>query len=59
MGRQKLENLTDAAGPVYEVGRGVTDPRITYLALYNTSGDKCYIYPNAAGNGLEVTPVRP
>ena len=59
MGKANLENLTDAKGPVAEIGRGVTDPRITYFALYNTSGVKCYCFPNAAGNGLTVSTTKP
>lgn len=59
MGSQKLESKIDAKGPVYELGRGVTDPAITYVALYNTSGVKCYLFPNAAGNGVTCSTTKP
>jgi hypothetical protein len=42
-----------------ELGRGVTDPDITYLALRNANGTKCYIYPNAAGDGIVVSTTKP
>jgi hypothetical protein len=42
-----------------ELGRGVSDPDITYLALRNANGTKCYIYPNAAGNGIVVSITKP
>jgi hypothetical protein len=42
-----------------EMGRGTTDPDITYLGLRNANGTKCYIYPNAAGNGIVVSTVKP
>lgn len=59
MGKAKLESLTDAKGPVAEIGRGTTDTSITYVALYNTNGTKCYLHPNAAGDGIVVTSVIP
>lgn len=54
-----LKSWEDARGQVLECGRGVTDPRVTYTAQYNTNGVKCYRYPNAAGNGDVVTTVAP
>jgi hypothetical protein len=42
-----------------ELGRGTTDTDITYLGLRNANGTKCYIYPNAAGNGIVVTTIQP
>jgi hypothetical protein len=42
-----------------ELGRGVSDTDITYLALRNANGTKCYIYPNAAGNGIVVSTTKP
>lgn len=42
-----------------EVGRGSTDTDITYVALRNDTGVKCYIYPNAAGNGIVVSTTKP
>jgi hypothetical protein len=41
------------------LGRGVTDTDITYLALRNANGTKCYIYPNATGNGIVVSTTKP
>lgn len=58
-GKAVLESLTDAKGPVAEIGRGVTDPAITYVALYNTNGTKCYLFPNEAGNGTIVSTTKP
>jgi len=51
--------LDDEDGPVMAFGRGASDPNITYLALYNTNGTKCYIYPNAAGDGTITSSVKP
>jgi hypothetical protein len=42
-----------------ELGRGTSDTDITYLALRNANGTKCYIYPNAAGNGIVVSTTKP
>jgi hypothetical protein len=42
-----------------ELGRGGSDTDITYLALRNANGTKCYIYPNAAGNGIVVSTTKP
>jgi hypothetical protein len=42
-----------------ELGRGTTDTDITYLGLRNANGTKCYIYPNAAGNGIVVSTEKP
>lgn len=42
-----------------EVGRGTTDPDITYLALRNANGTRCYIYPDAAGTGIVVSTTKP
>ena len=48
-----------ASGVDAEVGRGTTDPDITYVALRNANGTKCYIYPNAAGTGIVVSTAKP
>ena len=53
------ESIEDDKGQVFEVGRGVNDPRITYFASYNTNGTKVYTYPNEDGNGLITTTVQP
>lgn len=53
------KTLDDEKGPVSAFGRGVSDPNVTYLALYNTNNTKIYIYPDAAGTGLIVTSVKP
>jgi len=52
------EAVTDAKGPVYSIGRGVSDPSITYLALYR-AGTVRYLFSNEAGDGLEVSLVKP
>lgn len=49
----------DDVGIVAQIGRGVSDPNITYVALYNTGGTKCYVYPNAAGTGIIVSATQP
>jgi hypothetical protein len=51
--------VEDAKGLVVEFGRGASDPRITYFALFNTNGTKCYVFPNAAGDGVLVSTVQP
>lgn len=58
-GKKVTERLLDQAGRVYEIGRGESDPRITYLALFNTNGTITYLYPDAAGTALVVTPTKP
>lgn len=54
-----LEQVTDAKGVVYAIGRGESDTKVTYLKLFNTGGTACYLHPNAAGNALVVTTVKP
>ena len=51
--RMDMHGISDA------VGRGETDTDITYQTLINEGGDPCFIYPNAAGNGIIVTQTRP
>jgi len=48
-----------ATGVDAEMGRGTSDPDITYLALRNANGTRCYIYPDAAGTGIVVTTTHP
>ena len=55
----EVKVLFDETGLVYIVGRGESDTNITYTALYNTANVLCYTYPNAAGNGLVTTTVKP
>lgn len=50
--------LGDIAKEV-EIGQGTTDGDITFIALRNESGTKCYIYPNAAGNDIVVSTTKP
>ncbi len=40
-------------------GRGETDQDITYFEAMNEAGVPCFIYPNAAGNGIIVSTSRP
>lgn len=40
-------------------GRGETDTDITYFEAMNENGTPCFIYPNAAGNGILVSTTRP
>lgn len=51
--------LDDERGFVCEIGRGTLDKNVTYFALKNTSGVTVYIWPNAAGNGIEASQVKP
>ncbi len=52
-----INHISQSGG--IEFGRGVTDTEITYIALRNSNGTKCYLYPNAAGTGITVTTVKP
>jgi hypothetical protein len=52
------EILDDEVGPVMAFGRGVSDPTVTYLALYR-NGTKVYLYVNADLDGAIVTTVKP
>lgn len=51
--------IFDEKGLVKVIGRGETNSLITYTGMYNASGTLCYIYPNAAGNGITVSTVKP
>lgn len=54
-----IKVFKDDRGIALEVFRGTTDPRITGTVSYNTNGQACYTYPNAAGNGTITTLVHP
>lgn len=56
---EKLEVEWVTDGTDAEIGRGTTDTDITFIALRNASGAKCYIYPNATGDGIEVSTTKP
>lgn len=49
----------DKAGAVCEIGRGLGDTDITFIALKNENGNTVYAYPNAAGNGWIFPGSRP
>jgi hypothetical protein len=51
--------IFDERGLIAVIGRGETNPLITYKALNNAAGVLCYIYPNAAGNGVLCSTVKP
>lgn len=51
--------VVDELGLVTVQGRGETDTSITYYGAFNTNGTLVYFYPNAAGNALIVTTVKP
>lgn len=51
--------ITDENGRIVGFGRGVLDPNVTYMVLLNTNNQLCYIFPNAAGNGIIVSTVKP
>lgn len=51
--------IVDERGVVCIIGRGESNPLITYKAFYNAAGTLCYIYPNAAGNGVLCSTVKP
>ena len=42
-----------------ELGRGSSDPDITYIRLRNTGATFYYLFPNAAGDGVTVQATRP
>jgi hypothetical protein len=54
-----LSQSRDLSALGIEFGRGATDTDITYIALRNASGTKCYVYPNAAGNAITVSTTKP
>lgn len=54
-----VDNFDDEFGPVVSFGRGTNDVNITFIALFNTNGDKIYLYPNADGNGVVATATKP
>jgi hypothetical protein len=52
IGSDETKVYVDPLGIVAIIGRGESDPNVTYFALKNTNGDTVYCYPNAAGDGL-------
>lgn len=40
-------------------GRGATDTDITFVALRNSAGTLCYVYPATAGNAITVSTTKP
>jgi hypothetical protein len=48
-----------ASGVFLRSFRGTTDSDITGWIMTNENGDTCYVYPNAAGNGIEVSTTKP
>ncbi|MFH2036754.1 MAG: dockerin type I repeat-containing protein [Candidatus Zixiibacteriota bacterium] len=42
-----------------ELGRGTSNTNITYMALRNANGTKCYIYPDPTGNTIIVSTTKP
>jgi hypothetical protein len=54
-------NLVDRlnSNAVITFGTGATDTDITYIALRNATGQKCYVYPNGAGNAITVSTTKP
>lgn len=59
IGAEETKVYVDALGVVAVIGRGETDVNVTYVALKNTNGDTVYAYPNAAGNGWQLSTVKP
>lgn len=55
----EADALFDDVGLVRLTGRGELDENVTYVALYNTNNVLCFIYPNAAGDGLIVQTTKP
>lgn len=51
--------IVDEFGRIVGFGRGVLDTNVTYMVLLNTNNALCYVYPNAAGNGLIVQTTKP
>ena len=59
IGDLKLDDGNSTQNERAEIGRGVTDTDITYIALRNATGVKSYIYPNAGGTGITVSTTKP
>ena len=56
----KLVRFEDSEGnAIMEIGRGTTDADATFIALYNTDGEKAYVLPNATQDGITVQSGRP
>jgi hypothetical protein len=56
--QEKLD-IGYASGVFLRAFRGTTDTDITGWIMTNENGDTCYVYPNAAGNGIEVSTTKP
>ena len=55
---EKLEVEWVSGGTDIELGRGSTDPDVTFITLRSPNGTKYYIYPDDLGN-LVVTTTKP
>lgn len=42
-----------------QFGRGATDTDITFVALRNSAGTLCYVYPDTAGTAIVVSATKP
>lgn len=58
-GSKVANRWLDQLGRVAQLGRGESDPNVTYLMLFNTNSTECYLYPNADGDALTVSTVKP
>ena len=52
-------DVTYASGVFLRSFRGTTDTDITGWIMTNSEGDTCYVYPNSAGNAMEVSTTKP
>lgn len=59
IGNLKLDDGNSTQSEQAEIGRGATDTDITYIALRNATGVKCYVYPNSGGTGITVSTTKP
>jgi hypothetical protein len=56
--QEKLD-IGYASGVFLRAFRGTTDTDITGWIMTNENGDTCYVYPNAAGDGITVSTTKP
>lgn len=59
MDNLQTKNFFDKLGEVAEIGRGVTDTDITYVALRDSVGTKAFVYPTTGGAAITVSTTKP
>lgn len=56
---EETKRFFDKLGEVCEIGRGETDPDITYISLRRADGTRTFIYPNAGSTDVTVSATKP